>query len=59
MGIEFSEKQPVSLDSSGSRERKRPFHGLSAPLSPSSETSLAGFAEASIVNLLSEGSVGK
>ncbi len=38
--IEFPEKPPVSLDSSGSRERKRPLQGLSAPLSPSSETSV-------------------
>jgi len=40
MPIAFSEKSPVSLDSSGSRERKRPFQGLGTPLSPSSETSV-------------------
>ncbi len=75
MRIEPSEKQPVSLDDSGSREHekrstndtcvsfvasepkrskrseaveKRPFHGLSAPLSPSSETSFKHYAEGSI-----------
>jgi len=37
--INLFEKAPVSLNSSGSRERKRPFHGLGAPLSPLSETS--------------------
>ncbi len=46
--IEFSEKSPVSLDSSGSRERKRPFQGLGTPLSPSSETSVGNYSEGSI-----------
>ena len=43
--IDFSEKPSVSLDSSGSRKRKRPFQGLSAPLSPSSETSVLNDTE--------------
>ncbi len=36
--IEVPDKPSVSLDSSGSRKRKRPFQGLGAPLSSSSET---------------------
>ncbi len=35
-GIRISEEPSGGLDSSGSRERKRPFQGLGAPLSPSS-----------------------
>ena len=46
--IVISEKPPVSRDSSGSRKRKRPFHGLSAPLSPSRETSFVNYSEGSI-----------
>ena len=46
--IECSEKPPVSLEAKGSRKRKRPFHGLSAPLSPSNETSLTRYSEGSI-----------
>jgi len=75
--MESSEKQPVSHDSSGSREQEKrqtdsncfesvashadshmpkasetacPFHGLSAPLSPSCDTSLGRFAEGSMSN---------
>ncbi len=49
--VESSEMFPVSLDSSGSRERKRPFQGLGAPLSPSSETSIDGdSADLNILN---------
>jgi len=44
------QKAPVSLDDSGSRKRERPFHGLSAPLSPSSETSLAPSSEGTILS---------
>ncbi len=46
--VEISEIVSVSLDSSGSRKRKRPFQGLSAPLSPSSETSMSNYLKKSI-----------
>ncbi len=47
--MESSEKPPVSHDGSGSRKRKRPFQGLSAPLSPSRETSVYYRAKGSIL----------
>jgi len=55
--IESSEKPPVSLDSSGSHERKRPLHGWSAPLSPSSETSFENYLEGSIELVYKKGTV--
>ena len=45
--MKFSEEFPVSLDGSGSHRRERPFHGLSAPLSPLSETSACSDLEGS------------